>query len=193
MAKRVQGAAQHHCSASCPALCRASTSFFAVAFAIKAWMAGTSPAMTNPSTPSARAALEVIAQALGLIALLAHEAKHREEVVGAEIAGRARDLARFRRQRLQFRRVLAEELEGRRELHAVFLRQRLLGQFLAVEIGDRLEPDDVELLNDEIGPDVVGDVGPSEIGKMRLLAIGTALELPHHHETLALLAGLGKI
>src|ERR1700759_4496086 len=35
-----------HLSPSCPALCRASTSFFAGS-ASKAWMAGTSPAMTQ--------------------------------------------------------------------------------------------------------------------------------------------------
>src|SRR6185312_16089449 len=105
--------------------------------------------------PSTRPAFQEIAEALRLVTLLAHETEHREEVVGPEIARRARELARLRRQRLELRRILAEELEGRRELHAVLFRQRLLGQFLAVEIGDGLQPDDVELLDDEIGLDVV--------------------------------------
>src|SRR6185312_4847382 len=144
-------------------------------------------------TGSARPALQVIAQALRLVGLLAHEAEHGEEIVGAEIARRTRHFARLGAERLELRRVLAEELEGRRELHVVLLRHRLLGQFLAVEIGDGLEPDDVELPDDQVGLDVVGDLRPGKICEVPFLAVRAALELPHDDETFAVLLGRGEV
>ena len=81
---------------------------------------------------------------------------------------------------------LREKLEGRREAHAIFQRQRFFRQFLTVEVGHLARADDVELQHLEIRLDVVGYVASCEIDEMRLLAIGAALELPHDDETLAL-------
>src|ERR1700760_782983 len=124
-------------------------------------MEGTSPAMTKKRAPSrgrhhsTRQRLQVIPKRLRLILLLAHEAEKGEEILGPQIARRARDLSLWRRQVLERPRALGEELEGRREAHPVFRRQLFLRHHLAVEIGHLARADDVELLDDEIGLDVI--------------------------------------
>jgi glutamine amidotransferase len=127
---------------------------------------------------------QVIAKTFRLVALLAHEAEQREEIIRAQIAGRARDLTLLRLLLGKAGRGLGEELEGRRETHAIFRRQRFFRNFLAVEVRHLARSDDVELQHLEIALHVFLDVGTREVHQMRFLTVGAAAQLPHDGETL---------
>src|SRR5690606_26174788 len=131
----------------------------------------------------------------GLIAigLLAHETKHREEIIGPQIARRARHFPFLRLAMLERGGLLIKELEGRREADAIFRGKVLLGQFLAVEILDLARTDDVELQDNEVAFDIVADVVASEIDEVRFLAVRAASKLPHHDKALAGLLRLVEI
>src|SRR6266852_437986 len=79
-----------------------------------------------------------------------------------------------------------EELECRRIADAVFSRDLLFRQLIAVEVGHLARADDVELQDLEIRAHELGDVAAGEIDEMGLPAVRAAPELPHHGEPLSL-------
>src|SRR5947209_16610988 len=103
---------------------------------------------------------QIIAEALGLVSLLAHEAEQREEIVRAHVPGCACDLALVRHLLGKARCGLREKLERRRESYSIFRRQRLLGHLRAVEIRHLARPDDIELQDPGIGFDLLLDTRP---------------------------------
>ena len=78
-----------------------------------------------------------------------------------------------------------EKLDGRCEHDAVLARQFLLGDLLAVEIGDLAVTPHVELDDVEMLFDIVGDLRLGEIDPVGFAAIGAAALLPDDGEPLA--------
>src|SRR5262249_15058546 len=113
-----------------------------------------------------------------MVTFLAHVAEHGEEIVRPQIAGDAGDLALGGVAVLEPGGVLREELDGRRETHAVARRELLLAELAAVEISHLARADDVELEDIEVLLHEGRDVGAREVDQMRLAAIRAAAQLP---------------
>src|SRR5690349_5323673 len=130
--------------------------------------------------------LEILAEGARLVALVLHVLEHHEERERTHVARHAGDFdvtAGF----LALAGPGGKELNGRREAHAVFLRERLFRELLAVEILHLARAPEIELQHDEMFLDVGRDLGLREIHEVSFLAIGAALLLPEDHEALAAL------
>src|SRR5215468_6560507 len=137
--------------------------------------------------------LEKVPEALLLVAAFGDEPEHGQEFLRLEIALGAAGFALARPLLAQASRALGKELKRRRDADAVLGRHLLFAQALAVEIGDLARPDDVELKNLEMLPDIGLDLRLREVDQVRLAAIRAAAQLPDHRQPLSLPGGAVEV
>ena len=104
---------------------------------------------------------------------------------GLEVARYAQHLGGLAVPARDLFQAFGKELQGRREDDAVLAGQFLLGQGLAVEVGDLAGAPQVQLHDVEIGFDVVDDLGNPQVDFVHGLAVGAAPLLPEDNQPLA--------
>src|SRR5262249_57472989 len=114
-------------------------------------------------------------------------------MVRPQIAGNADHLTLLARESLEAFGGALKELYGGGEMNVVFRRQLLLGQHLAVEVGDLERPQHVELQDVEIVAHERGDVRTREIDQVGIAAVRAAAQLPHNRKVLPVLVPAASI